>query len=79
MNARPPGLEHDSATAATRAWVERAIIGLNLCPFAKADYLKDQVRFVVSEARRAGALLEELSAGGDGARWEQAVAMHTAT
>jgi hypothetical protein len=62
MNARPPGLEHDSATAATRAWVERAIIGLNLCPFAKAVYLKDQVRFVVSEARSAGALLDDLEA-----------------
>jgi hypothetical protein len=31
------------------------------------------------DLKKAGALLEELSAGGDGARWEQAVAIHTAT
>jgi len=60
MDTRSPELDHDSVIAATRAWVERAIIGLNLCPFAKTVYLKDQVRFVVSEARSAGALLADL-------------------
>ena len=59
---RPPELDHDSAIAATRAWVERAIIGLNLCPFAQAVYLRDQVRFVVSEARTPGALCRDLEA-----------------
>jgi hypothetical protein len=58
VKARGP--DHDAVVAATRAWVERAVIGLNLCPFAKAVYLKDQVRFVVSEARSAGALLADL-------------------
>ena len=28
----------------TRRWLERAVIGLNLCPFAKAVYVKNQVR-----------------------------------
>jgi hypothetical protein len=33
-----------------RRWLERAVIGLNLCPFAKAVYVKDQVRIVISDA-----------------------------
>ena len=47
--------------AATRRWVERAVIGLNLCPFAKAVYVKQQVRFVLSDASTPEALLEELA------------------
>lgn len=46
----------------TRAWLERAVIGLNLCPFAKGVYVKGQVRFQVSRAFDAQAVLEELSA-----------------
>ncbi|WP_309683291.1 DUF1415 domain-containing protein [Polaromonas sp.] len=45
---------------ATRHWLEKAVIGLNLCPFAKAVYVKNQVRLVVSHARHADDLLEEL-------------------
>jgi uncharacterized protein len=44
----------------TREWLEKAVIGLNLCPFAKAVYVKNQVRLVVSHARHADDLLEEL-------------------
>lgn len=47
--------------AATRLWLERAVIGLNLCPFAKAVLVKGQVRFVLSQARSSEELLEELS------------------
>ena len=43
-----------------RRWLERAVIGLNLCPFAKAVYVKQQVRIVVSDASTERALLEEL-------------------
>ena len=43
-----------------RCWLEKAVIGLNLCPFAKAVYVKNQVRLVVSQARHADDLLEEL-------------------
>jgi hypothetical protein len=46
--------------AATRAWIERAVIGLNLCPFAKAVYVKDQIRYAVSQAQNSGALLDDL-------------------
>ena len=43
-----------------RRWLERAVIGLNLCPFAKAVYVREQVRIVVSDASTPRALLEEL-------------------
>jgi len=46
---------------ATRRWLERAVIGLNLCPFAKAVYVKQQVRFVLSDAELPEDLLEELA------------------
>ncbi|HTL15312.1 MAG TPA: DUF1415 domain-containing protein [Thermomonas sp.] len=46
--------------ADVRRWLERAVIGLNLCPFAKAVYVKNQVRIVVSDASTERALLEQL-------------------
>ena len=46
--------------AGVRRWLERAVIGLNLCPFAKAVYVKQQVRIVISDASTERALLEEL-------------------
>ncbi|MBM9915831.1 DUF1415 domain-containing protein, partial [Stenotrophomonas lactitubi] len=45
----------------TRLWLERIVIGLNLCPFAKAVYVKDQVRIVLSDATTPEALVEELA------------------
>ena len=44
----------------TRRWVQRAVIGLNLCPFAKSVEVKGQVRYAVSHAARAKALLVDL-------------------
>ena len=44
------------------AWVEHAVIGLNLCPFAKAPWVKGQVRCVVSASQDPASLLEELRA-----------------
>jgi hypothetical protein len=49
-----------NAIAATRHWLERAVIGLNLCPFAKAVHVKEQIRWVESPARDAQALLDDL-------------------
>jgi uncharacterized protein len=46
--------------AATQHWLEKAVIGLNLCPFAKAVHVKKQIRYVVSIAKTPEALLEEL-------------------
>jgi hypothetical protein len=53
-------MSEEDVLAATRLWLEKAVIGLNLCPFAKAVYVKNQVRLVVSKARHADDLLEEL-------------------
>ena len=50
------------AQAETRAWVDRAVIGLNPCPFAKAPQVKGQVRYVVSAADDPAALLADLVA-----------------
>lgn len=50
----------EPAIEATRAWVEHAVIGLNLCPFAKAPQKKGQVRYVLCEAREPEALLAAL-------------------
>lgn len=50
------------AIAATRHWLEQAVIGLNLCPFAKAVHVKAQIRWVESAARDADRLLEDLVA-----------------
>jgi hypothetical protein len=44
----------------TRTWVEQAVIGLNLCPFAKAPQVKGLVRYVQSQATDPAALLGDL-------------------
>lgn len=44
----------------TVRWLERAVIGLNLCPFAKAVHVKGQVHFAVSEADDAAGVLDDL-------------------
>ncbi|MDL2338396.1 MAG: DUF1415 domain-containing protein [Pseudomonadota bacterium] len=49
-----------TAQAETLAWVDRAVIGLNLCPFARAVRVKGQIRCVVSEAADVDALLQTL-------------------
>jgi hypothetical protein len=48
------------AIAATRHWLEQVVIGLNLCPFAKAVHLKQHIRWVESAARDADSLLADL-------------------
>ncbi len=55
-------MEHsdDTVLADTRRWIEKAVIGLNLCPFARSVYVKNQVRIVVSRARHLDAFLDEL-------------------
>ena len=52
--------EAETIIAATQLWLEKAVIGLNLCPFAKAVHVRKQIRYVVSTAATPEALLEEL-------------------
>ena len=58
-------MKHESASqeavvAATRTWLERAVIGLQLCPFANAVHAKEQIRYVVSTAQSTSGLREAL-------------------
>jgi hypothetical protein len=52
----------EDAIAATKLWVEVAVIGLNLCPFAKAVQVKNQIRYVVSSAQTPEELLRDVLA-----------------
>ncbi len=46
--------------ASMKAWLERAVVGLNLCPFSRAPYQQQRVRFFVSHATHVDALLDDL-------------------
>jgi len=50
----------DIAIPDTVRWLERAVIGLNLCPFAKAPHVKGQIHYAVSEAKGLEGLRDEL-------------------
>ncbi len=72
----------DVAAGATRRWLERAVIGLSLCPFAKSVYDAGRVRFHVSVERSAAGLLEELRSElrwlqeADPRAWETTLLIH---
>ncbi len=48
------------AIADTQRWLERAVIGLNLCPFAKSVHVKGLVHYEVSHATNPKDLLVDL-------------------
>ena len=52
--------DHAAIIAATEVWLEKAVIGLNLCPFAKAVHVKKQIRYLVVDATTPEALLGSL-------------------
>lgn len=68
MNDASPatGLNADALPAdlpyieATTRWLERAVIGLNLCPFARAPHVQGKLRMRVSHATSTDALLDDL-------------------
>lgn len=65
MNPAPTPMQHTSSQnapviAAVKIWLERAVIGLNLCPFAKSVYVRQQIRYAVSASRDTDALALEL-------------------
>jgi hypothetical protein len=55
-----PQATHAAVIAATQDWLEKAVIGLNLCPFAKAVHVKKQIRYVVCDATEPEQLLSML-------------------
>lgn len=75
-------MQTDTVIEATRLWLEKAVIGLNLCPFAKAVYVKNRVRMVVSSALHLDGLLEDLDrelvylAGADPSECETTLLIH---
>jgi uncharacterized protein len=60
MPSDPQTPSAEQVLADMHRWIEKAVIGLNLCPFAKAVYVKNQVRLVVSRARHLDAFLDDL-------------------
>lgn len=51
---------NDTVLAETRHWLETAVIGLNLCPFAKAPYAQNRVRIAICTAGHLDGFLEAL-------------------
>ncbi|UVH56172.1 DUF1415 domain-containing protein [Variovorax paradoxus] len=58
----PTTIAAAQAEADTRRWLERAVIGLNLCPFAKAVHVKAQIHYAVYEPTEAADLMDALLA-----------------
>lgn len=52
----------EQVIAATVRWVERAVIGLDLCPFAGRVHEEQRIRYVVTDADSPQALVEALVA-----------------
>ena len=50
----------NSAEQEIRAWIERVVIGLNLCPFAGTPYREGKVRIALCEAETERLLLKDL-------------------
>lgn len=68
-------MNDDEIIAVTRNWLEKAVIGLNLCPFARAVYAADRIRYVVSDATSVEGLLEALAEAGE-SRLETTLLVH---
>lgn len=74
--------ESADVIAATRRWLERAVIGLRLCPFAAGPYSGGRVRMTVSAHTTSAGLLEELRGelewlhAQDPNQWETTLLIH---
>lgn len=53
--------EAAAVIADTQRWLQRAVIGLNLCPYARSVQQRNQIRFVATAASGAEELLAELA------------------
>lgn len=54
-------MNHEQIITDTRDWVVKAVIGLNLCPFAKSVHVNERIRYVVSDATEPEQLLKDLA------------------
>lgn len=55
-------MNHEKVVAAVSQWVDTLVVGMNLCPFAKRELVKDRVRFISTEVTTEEALLVLLQA-----------------
>jgi hypothetical protein len=60
MEAHAGMPDAEAVVAATVAWLEAAVIGLDLCPFARGVHAGKRIRYAVTEAATAEGLLEAL-------------------
>lgn len=58
---KPSSGNHHHIVSAVESWLEKAVIGLNLCPFARAVHVRKQIRYTVTEATDAAQLIEALT------------------
>jgi hypothetical protein len=70
----------DDVTASVARWLERVVVGLNLCPFAGKALLDQQVRLLPSIAETPEQLLRDLEQEliflGDNDNWETSLLIH---
>lgn len=57
----PSSGNHAEIISAVESWLERAVIGLNLCPFARAVHVRKQIRYIVTTATEPSQLVEALT------------------
>jgi hypothetical protein len=57
----PSSGNHSEIVTAVQSWLERAVIGLNLCPFARAVHVRQQIRYTVTTATEPAQLVEALT------------------
>ena len=53
-------MSNENIIQATQKWVETIVIGMNLCPFAKREVVKNRVRYTVAESTAQEQLLMDL-------------------
>ena len=53
-------MNHEQIIEAVRQWLERIVIGLDLCPFAKTEFVNNRIRLSVTEAVSQEQLLIDL-------------------
>lgn len=52
-------MSHKPYITTTKNWIEKVVIGLNLCPFAKPVFQKNKIQYTVSPATTEAQLLED--------------------
>lgn len=53
-------LSNTDVIKATRYWLEHTVIGFNFCPFAKREFVRQSIRYWVSDAETIEQALEDL-------------------